>query len=601
MKHTGNRSPKSARTRIRLPEGAVRRGSSLDTSMARSDRSFDERRSCASSWAGGARVNSEKADLTPRSRGNNNNASSVWNKSDLTLAYTSAEDRDWCEGDTAGQSVSYCISPLRLMSYESGFTLKSDTRSHENEQWKHQWRHQMKARLSKRLSSAEGLGQHPIASLGSCFGGCGGRSTHPRWAFENRSRGEKIVDSSRFQALMCGIIALNAMFIGIEVDLTTKGASTDPVEYPPGWFQTVNQIFCALFALEVALRIAVKGLGTFFCGQDCKWNWFDFVTVLLTTFEEVNDFTSTELELGYTRVLRGFRAIRVLRVIRILRFCRELRLMVCSIAQSLVSFSWGLALLVVIIYLFTFMHGVNRYLRESSAETDPMTRASLLKFYSSVGATMYTLVLAISGGADWVDMVDPLQRISDVYQALFVFYVLFVLICVLNVLTSVFVQRANELVKLDRDLVTQCQLVSNEMFYNEMKSIFQEVDVDGSGTITWEKFREYLQNEHVQAYFATQQLDTTDARELFNLLDADAKEEVKVEDFVMGCMKLRGQAKSSDVATVLREHKRMSQKTMKAMRKIEKQLFAIGRSLATLPLPESQLSFFQSAFSPSSR
>jgi len=247
------------------------------------------------------------------------------------------------------------------------------------------------------------------------------------------------------------------------------------------------------------------------------------------------------------------------------------------------------------------MHGVNRYLRESSAETDPMTRASLLKFYSSVGATMYTLVLAISGGADWVDMVDPLQRISDVYQALFVFYVLFVLICVLNVLTSVFVQRANELVKLDRDLVTQCQLVSNEMFYNEMKSIFQEVDVDGSGTITWEKFREYLQNEHVQAYFATQQLDTTDARELFNLLDADAKEEVKVEDFVMGCMKLRGQAKSSDVATVLREHKRMSQKTMKAMRKIEKQLFAIGRSLATLPLPESQLSFFQSAFSPSSR
>merc|ERR1712012_1372436 len=104
------------------------------------------------------------------------------------------------------------------------------------------------------------------------------------------------------------------------------------------------------------------------------------------------------------------------------------------------------------------------------------------------------------------------------------------IIGVLNVLTSVFVQRASELVKLDRDLVIQCQLVSNETFLKEMKAIFEEVDVDSSGTINWEKFREYLENEHVQAYFATQQLDASDARQLFNLLDSDAREEVKIED-----------------------------------------------------------------------
>jgi len=201
-----------------------------------------------------------------------------------------------------------------------------------------------------------------------------------------------------------------------------------------------------------------------------------------------------------------------------------------------------------------------------------------------VPTTMYSLLLAISGGVDWMDVVQPLAKISTVYQVLFAFYVLFVIIGVLNVLTSVFVQRASELVKLDRDLVIQCQLVSNETFLKEMKAIFEEVDVDSSGTITWEKFREYLENEHVQAYFATQQLDTSDARQLFNLLDSDAREEVKIEDFILGCMRLRGQAKSSDMATLLRESKRSTSKTTKAMRKIEKQLVAICSSLA-LPMP----------------
>ena len=45
---------------------------------------------------------------------------------------------------------------------------------------------------------------------------------------------------------------------------------------------------------------------------------------------------------------------------------------------------------------------------------------------------------------------------------------------VLNVLTSAFVQRACELSRLDRDLAIQSELVSDESFTAEMKSIFEE-------------------------------------------------------------------------------------------------------------------------------
>ncbi|CAE8736224.1 unnamed protein product, partial [Polarella glacialis] len=199
-----------------------------------------------------------------------------------------------------------------------------------------------------------------------------------------------------------------------------------------------------------------------------------------------------------------------------------------------------------------------------------------------VGRTMFTLLLAISGGDDWTNLVKPLSSISVLYQLLFSFYVMFVLIGVLNVLTSAFVQRACELSRLDRDLVIQSEMVSNEFFMAEMKDIFEEVDVDCTGCINWQQFREFIHNEQVQAYFAVQQLDTSDARELFNLLDQDGDGQVCIEEFIMGCKKLRGQAKSSDVATLLREGKKANRKNQRIFRKLEAQLQAMCQGLQGL-------------------
>jgi len=535
-------------------------------------------------------------------------------KSDASITGGAEQAADVPETPHSRSAPAMNTSPVPppIQRLESEFTLKTEACSRENEKWKGEWRHQMKARLSRRLGSygsyydpgsspktvgtlhtlTRKLPRPPLPALTVLS-----KTTDWSKRKEPRSSAEAFIDGHIFQAVCCTIITLNAVFIGIQVDTLTKNAAMDPPKKNPEVFTVLDRSFAILFLVEVLLRVAIKRM-RFFCGHEWRWNIFDFVTAILTVVEEFDNVLSVELDLSYTRILRGFRMIRILRVIRVLRFFRELRLMVCSIAQSLVSLSWALVLLMAIIYLFTicFMHAVDRYLREGGDED---TRKDLITWYGSVPVTMYSLLMAISGGVDWFTMVEPLAEISTLYQVLFAFYVFFIIIGVLNVLTSVFVQRANELVKLDRDLVIQCQMVSNETFLHEMKAIFDEVDVDGTGTITWEKFWEYVQNEHVQAYFATQQLDTSDARELFNLLDADNKGEVKIEDFVMGCMKVRGQAKSSDMATLLRESKRMGKKTTTAMRKMDKQLGAILRAMAP-GQDMSTASWFQTALSPSS-
>lgn len=456
---------------------------------------------------------------------------------------------------------------------------KSDLRSEENERWKHQWNHHMRASLTKRLGTMRtmksGIIPHKVS-------GMLGMGDLPRKRVEilprprPRSALEKLVDSHMFH-MACGVIIVaNAIFIGVQTDVTVHNAASFPPVADPTWMHVCSLVFTAEFGAEVLIRIVAKGW-RFLFGDDWKWNVFDLLLVIFSVTEELLQGYS----LTYTRLLRGFRMVRVLRVIRVMRFFRELRLMVCSIVQSLVSLSWALVLLLLVMYLFTicFMHGISMYLHDGGRAD---VQKDLVLWYGSIGDTMFALLLAVTGGEDWIKLVEPLSQISVFYQVLFSFYVLFVIIGVLNVLTSAFVQRACELSRLDRDLVIQSEMISDEAFLNDMKGIFEEVDEDGTGRITWEKFRQYLQNDDVQAYFATQQLDTTDARELFNLLDVNKNEEVGIEEFIMGCKRLRGQAKSSDMASLLRENKRAGAKSQRQLRKVEAQVRALRQGLQVI-------------------
>eukprot|EP00437_Effrenium_voratum_P010120 CAMPEP_0181440368 /NCGR_PEP_ID=MMETSP1110-20121109/22931_1 /TAXON_ID=174948 /ORGANISM="Symbiodinium sp., Strain CCMP421" /LENGTH=255 /DNA_ID=CAMNT_0023564169 /DNA_START=115 /DNA_END=878 /DNA_ORIENTATION=- len=253
-------------------------------------------------------------------------------------------------------------------------------------------------------------------------------------------------------------------------DVSMQNVLASPPRGDPSWFHLVNQIFVGMFVAEVLLRLAAKRLD-FVYGIDWKWNTFDFILAAYCLAEEL----LTGFSITYTRLLRGFRMVRVLRVIRVMRLFRELRLMVCSIIQSMVSLSWALLLLLLIMYLFTiiFMHGATLYFQQDSGKED--VRHALEAWYGTVGRSMYSLLLAVTGGEDWYQIAEPLGDINWLYQILFAFYVLFVVIGVLNVLTSAFVQRACELSRLDRDLAIQSELVSDESFVAEMKSIFEEV------------------------------------------------------------------------------------------------------------------------------
>merc|ERR1719440_311146 len=117
----------------------------------------------------------------------------------------------------------------------------------------------------------------------------------------------------------------------------------------------------------------------------------------------------------------------------------------------MVSLSWSLLFLLMIMYMFSvyFMQGAVQHIEKTNYDSD--TRSEIAKWYASIYDSIFSLLAAILGGADWVDIVRPLAQASEIYRLAFAFYIVFVVVGVLNILTGIFLDSAKDFK--DRDLI----------------------------------------------------------------------------------------------------------------------------------------------------
>merc|ERR1711870_97949 len=89
----------------------------------------------------------------------------------------------------------------------------------------------------------------------------------------------------------------------------------------------------------------------------------------------------------------------------------------------------------------------------------------------------------------------------------------------------------------------------------EMRDLFAEIDQDDSGTVGLEEIQAYLEDPRVQGYFQALGLDPNDTERLFKLIDDDGSGDVDVTEFLEGCLRLKGQARSIDVYAIMHDLK----------------------------------------------
>lgn len=80
-----------------------------------------------------------------------------------------------------------------------------------------------------------------------------------------------------------------------------------------------------------------------------------------------------------------------------------------------------------------------------------------------------------------------------------------------------------------------------------VKAVFHHLDDRNSGTVTLSQLGEHLNDSDVSAYFNRLGVDTDELEKLFVLMDRDFSGTISLEEFMFGCLRLKGHAKSLDL------------------------------------------------------
>jgi len=397
-----------------------------------------------------------------------------------------------------------------------------------------------------------------------------------------------VVNSTAFSVVSLTTILTNAVYIGIQTDImmrsTLERYRDGSAGRDEGDLNTIELLFCLFFTCELLLRLCASPR-FFLYGIDWRWNFFD--AVLVSTCIADIALVSAKVDsssISYVRILRVVRTARILRIIRVMRFFRSLRLMVYSIINSMQELLWVFVLLFFFIYvtaIFIASTVTEHHIDRQSTPYDPnnANHVTICSEFGTVPDTAISLFSAISGGRDWASLFTPLLEMNMLCGLVFVCYIFFVVFGVLNVVTGAFVDSIRLVSQRDNDLVIEEELKKVNTFKTEITDIFESADSDESGTLSWDEFETHLQDERVRAYFASLELDISEAKALFRLLDVEETDEIPIDKFVQGCLRMRGDAKSIDVNMILYENEKMLLKLTQFTDHAEEQFEQIMYSL----------------------
>eukprot|EP00930_Biecheleria_cincta_P096075 TRINITY_DN87951_c0_g1_i1.p1 TRINITY_DN87951_c0_g1~~TRINITY_DN87951_c0_g1_i1.p1 ORF type:complete len:580 (+),score=108.48 TRINITY_DN87951_c0_g1_i1:117-1742(+) len=392
-----------------------------------------------------------------------------------------------------------------------------------------------------------------------------------------------VVKHRWFDNICAGFIISSSMLIGVEVEVKT--ASSEWI------FDSVGLAYTVFFFIELVLRIAARGQ-MFFVGLDRAWNYFDMVCVGSSLIEIVVNAVlgSQGADSSVLLIVRAMRVIRVARIIRVIRLLSKLRMLVFTLLGALRMLGWALLLLTLIMYMFavTFTEASKPVIMALEGDLSE-ERVLLERHFRSLWTTMLTLFESIAGGVSWGEPLSALAGLSPLYVFMFLLYICLVILAMLNVLTGLCCDYAIQNAVSDRDDAIRAQLKDKAKWQQQFESMFKAIDSDESGEVSGEELGECLLDEEFQAYLAHLNVSVDDAFDLLELFDKDGTGTISIDEFVTGCMRVKGQAKTIDMMKIMRGVDRLHEEVLGVMqlfvsnakRRLRATEYIVGRHAST--------------------
>lgn len=219
---------------------------------------------------------------------------------------------------------------------------------------------------------------------------------------------KSIVESSKFQNFIMGLIVLNGITMGLE---TSKSLV---LEYGT-FFTLFNTFVVTAFTIEIILRISVYKTSFF---KD-PWSIFDFVIVAISLVP-----ASAGFEI--------FRVLRVLRLFRLITVVPQMRKIIVALLSVIPGIGSIAGLLTLFFYIFAIMS------TQLFGEKFP-------EWFGTLGESFYTLFQIMTLESWSMGIVRP---IMEVYPLAWVFFMPFIFLStfiIVNLIIAIVVDAMNEM------------------------------------------------------------------------------------------------------------------------------------------------------------
>jgi len=142
-------------------------------------------------------------------------------------------------------------------------------------------------------------------------------------------------------------------------------------------------------------------------------------------------------------------------------------------------------------------------------------------------------------------------------------------IALVNIITGIFVDTALQKLAPDREATALSHHKEKELAAENMRSLWREVAETDDGYLTTEDFRSGLRGTKIPYQLEDMGLSIDNVSHFFRVLQRHSSEDgkVRINNFVHGCMRLKGAASSYDI------------------QEMRSEIFAIGRKVDRLAAP----------------
>jgi voltage-gated sodium channel len=220
----------------------------------------------------------------------------------------------------------------------------------------------------------------------------------------------RIATSARFDALMLGVITLNAIVLGAETYDSVEDRYGDALH-------TLNDVFLAAFVVELAIRIVAcwpRPVDFFKSG----WNVFDFVVVTASFLPGLRENATL------------LRLLRLARIVRAVRFLPDLRVIFAAVIRSVP----GVSSLALMTLLLVYLYGMVGWL--IFHDSDPES-------FGNVGEAMVTMFVLLTL-ENLPTYIERGQELSDWTLLFYLSYVLVASFLIFNLFIGIVINSMEE-------------------------------------------------------------------------------------------------------------------------------------------------------------